>query len=173
MKLIELSQNGKGETKYAMVSDKDFSMLNKYKWSHAVHNEKQFNGVWRGKARSVVTRTENGKTIYMHKVILNPGKGMKVDHKDGNPLNNQRSNIRICTNAENLMNSGPKRSNTTGFKGVSKIGNKFTGNVMFNSINSYCGTHPTAKAAAIACDKKAYELCPKFAYLNFPNKINA
>lgn len=41
-----------------------------------------------------------------------------VDHKDGNPLNNRRSNLRICTQANNMMNKARISNNTSGFIGV-------------------------------------------------------
>jgi hypothetical protein len=43
--------------------------------------------------------------------------------------------------------------------------------VTFNKVAYYAGIYKTAKLAAIAYDKKAYELCPKFAYLNFPKLL--
>lgn len=42
-----------------------------------------------------------------------------VDHKDGNPLNNTKANLRICTQSENTLNKSFIGNNTSGFIGVS------------------------------------------------------
>ena len=47
-----------------------------------------------------------GRGVYMHRYIvgLDNCAGAVIDHKDGNRLNNRRSNLRICTQAENNRN---------------------------------------------------------------------
>lgn len=42
----------------------------------------------------------------------------KVDHMDGDGLNNRWSNLRECSDAQNGCNRGANRNNTSGFKGV-------------------------------------------------------
>lgn len=42
-----------------------------------------------------------------------------VDHKDGNAFNNRKSNLRICTQSENVLNKSFTSNNTSGFIGVS------------------------------------------------------
>lgn len=54
----------------------------------------------------------------LHRLITNAPRGVAIDHVDGNGLNNRRSNLRLCSNAQNQWNTGPQRNNTTGFKGV-------------------------------------------------------
>lgn len=41
-----------------------------------------------------------------------------VDHIDGNPLNNLRSNLRLVSPRENVLNSSRRNDNTSGYKGV-------------------------------------------------------
>lgn len=45
-----------------------------------------------------------GRDKSLHREIMNPPKGMVVDHKNHNKLDNRRCNLRICTQAENLRN---------------------------------------------------------------------
>jgi hypothetical protein len=61
-----------------------------------------------------------GKVEQLHRVIINYFGPLYVDHKDRNPLNNQKDNLRICTINENLLNKGIKSNKQVGrFKGVS------------------------------------------------------
>lgn len=40
----------------------------------------------------------------IHRLIVQCPEGMDVDHANGNKLDNQKSNLRICTRSENLAN---------------------------------------------------------------------
>lgn len=46
-------------------------------------------------------------------------KNIVIDHVDGNPLNNRKSNLRISTQAQNVINKKFMSTNTNGFIGVS------------------------------------------------------
>jgi len=54
--------------------------------------------------------TVAGRKVYLHRAILNAPKGRRVDHKDGDTLNNRRSNLRLCTAVQN----GHNRLNAAG-----------------------------------------------------------
>lgn len=55
----------------------------------------------------------------LHQFLLTPPKGFEVDHIDLNPLNNCRSNLRICTHQQNQCNQPLQINNTSGVTGVS------------------------------------------------------
>ena len=59
---------------------------------------------------------------YLHRIIAERmGLDLlnETDHRDCNPLNNQRFNLRPATHSQNLMNRKIRSDNTSGFKGVS------------------------------------------------------
>lgn len=96
--------------KIALVDAADFEWLNQWKW-RANANSKTFYAM----------RSSYRKAILMHRLITNAPKGMDVDHIDGNSLNNQRKNLRVCSRSQNMGNTGQYCTNTTGFKGVSFV----------------------------------------------------
>lgn len=91
-------------------------------------------------------------TEYLHRAIMSPAVGFVVDHIDGDGLNNQRSNLRVCSNTENVRNSKMHRRNTSGFKGVSW--NKDRGGwdarimVAGKQVSLGCFTHKSEAAEA-------------------------
>lgn len=93
----------------ALVDDEDFEYLNQWKWR--VSNGYAARDVWKTPSK----RT----TIQMHRIIMNTPDGFETDHISGNRLDNQRSNLRICTHGQNMMNVKTPRHNTSGYKGVS------------------------------------------------------
>jgi hypothetical protein len=58
------------------------------------------------------------RTIRLHRWIMDAPPDMQVDHKDGNGLNNRRSNLRLATNEQNQFNQRLRKDNTSGVKGV-------------------------------------------------------
>jgi hypothetical protein len=55
----------------------------------------------------------------MHRVIMDAPKGITVDHRDGNGLNNRRSNMRFATQSQQMMNKRRRHSKTSSkYKGV-------------------------------------------------------
>ncbi len=99
---------------FALVDDEDYEELSKYRWC-AVRSRNTYYAL-RNSHRDV-----NGKqyNILMHRVIIGTPIGMETDHIDGDGLNNQRYNLRICTKQENQRNRRNPSNNTSGYKGVS------------------------------------------------------
>ena len=77
-------------------------------------------------------KADNKKARDISHIVLNisPEKDgeIVVDHKDGNPFNNKKVNLRICTQTENTKNKSFTSNNTSGFIGVSwdKVRNSWT-----------------------------------------------
>jgi len=65
-----------------------------------------------------VRATKQYKTIYLHRLIMNPPDNMKIDHINGNKLDNRKSNLRICEQKQNCLNKKIGKRNKTGVPGV-------------------------------------------------------
>lgn len=153
MKKIKLTQN-----KYTLVDDEDFEWLNSFKWSaHKVRG-------YYAERRPIFHK---GKYFTkMHRLILNAPKNLFVDHIDGNTLNNQKSNLRLCTNMENLRNSKIYKSNTTGYKGVWKHRNLYYARLRMNKKCIYSKSYQSIKEAAYQYNILALKYFGKFSKLN-------
>ncbi len=108
----------------------------------------------------------------MHMAILGGKRNKEIDHRDGNGLNNQRSNLRFCTHAENMRNRNIQKNNTSGYKGVSwnKNARKWQAVIKYNGTHIYLGLFFCLVSAARTYDGKARELYGEFARLNFQER---
>lgn len=108
----------------------------------------------------------------MHRLILNAPKGQDVDHINGNPLDNRRKNLRICSRSQNLHNSKKHKDNKSGYKGVfwQSKSNKWRAQICCEGKRFSIGMFCNKKDAAIAYNKEAIKLFGQFARLNKINK---
>lgn len=158
MKLLSISQN-----KVTQVDDEDFEWLSQYKWYYSGGYPKRYN-------------KRNKPLIRIHREILEyygyDIVGTYVDHIDGNPLNNTKSNLRIATRSQNLSNRKKPINNTSGYKGVSwrKKDKFYEAYITSNTKRIRLGCFSNPEDAARAYDKAARELHKEFAVLNFPDE---
>lgn len=140
MKEILLTQG-----KVALVSDEDYEELSKYKWQTQRTSSKNIYYA----TRSVRVGTNKYKIIRMHREILDTPEGFVTDHIDGNGLNNQRENLRICTQAQNTYNRRQNKNNTSGYKGVYwyRTSNKWAALISINKKMKYLGMYLTKEEA--------------------------
>lgn len=61
----------------------------------------------------------NGKTYYLHRILLNAKDNEITDHENRNRLDNREGNLRLITRSGSNINRGIQRNNTSGTKGVS------------------------------------------------------
>jgi len=109
----------------------------------------------------------------MHRFIMDPPEGMVVDHRNGNRLDNRRSNLRVCTQKQNTHNSRPKGKSSR-FKGVcyDKARGQWMAPVRSpDGKDIHTGRFDDEVEAAKAHDRLARELHGEFAYLNFPDAV--
>jgi hypothetical protein len=154
--------------KIAVVDAVDVVVLNQWKWCARPINRcwYAYRGYWQGELK---------RTMFMH-VQIYGASDQKIDHRDGNGLNNRRSNLRHATSLQNCWNQRARKG-TSRFVGVS-----------FNKVPSYrhkpwratikdgrrtihIGHFATEEEAARAHDRVAIELRGEFARLNFPEVV--
>jgi len=103
---------------------------------------------------------------YLHRIIMNQyDPKIEVDHIDGNPLNNKKSNLRVCTHQENTFNRSKYKNNKSGFKCVhfDKQYNKYRALIGVNGKQIHLGRFETAEAAHDAYKKAAVKYHKEFA----------
>lgn len=109
MKIIKLTKG-----RETLVDDDIYELVKNYKW--------YFKKIGYAARANYNKKTKKFKQEYLHHYIIGyPSKGKMIDHIDGNPLNNQKENLRICTRSENTQNSKLSEYNKSGYKGVYKI----------------------------------------------------
>jgi len=99
---------------------------------------------------------------------MTPPNGMFIDHINRNKLDNRRSNLRIVTTSQNVVNCPPRKNNTSGYRGVSKKGNMWIAQIEKGDKKIFQESYTTPEQAAKAYDRKIKEVFGEFAYLNFP-----
>ncbi len=151
------------EVWFALVDDKDYDMVARYRWR-----------LQRGGKNVYAVAYIAGKTVFMHRLIMDAAKGTVIDHIDGDGLNNQRGNLRFCTRAQNFQNGRWRDTpgRTSKRKGVWRVKppckrcyrTGITANMVYTNIGSFF----TEEEAARAYDAAARVLHGEFARPNFP-----
>lgn len=80
-----------GNGNFTIVDDEDYEKLNQFRWYKAGRGY-------------VLGRMGTKKVLKMHRVITNAPKGMEVDHKNRNKLDNRKTNLQIVTHIQNMQN---------------------------------------------------------------------
>ena len=144
---------------FATVDAADYEELSQYRWQASRVGRQVY-----------AIRTENGRTVSMHRQIMKPPKGMVVHHMDHNGVNNRQSNLCVCTSAENQACRKP-RGGSSRFVGVSRTKTgKWQAGVSRLGEFFYLGLFADEVEAAHVRDRKAVEFWGKCAYLNFPEE---
>lgn len=154
MKYINLTKN-----KRTVIDDEDYEYLNQFKWHFS--SRYAMRKIW-------LKDEKRYKSIPMHRLILNNPKNLDIDHIDGDGLNNQKSNLRACTHAQNLINRPKQKNNTSGFKGVywNKWVNKWFASIMVNQKSINLGFCSSKEEAAKIYNDAAIKYFGNYAYLN-------
>lgn len=158
--LIELTGG-----RYAKVCRCHLHLIDKKCWmvngsGYAVHNVPRKNG-------------KRITAIQMHREILGLERESKFkgDHINGDRLDNRCINLRVVNDFQNAKNAAVRRNSKSGFKGVHRSRGRWVAKITSDKLHFHIGSFDTPEEAAIAYNKKAYELHGEFARLNeIPNK---
>lgn len=86
-----------------------------------------------------------------------------IDHIDGNKMNNRFSNLRLATESQNCSNRKRRADNTSGFKGVYRMGKKWAANITANKCKKHLGVFDTPEIAYAEYLKHASSMHGEFA----------
>lgn len=87
--------------------------------------------------------------ILMHRLIAQTPDHLDTDHRDGNGLNNRRSNLRNATKSQNMHNARQRVDNSSGYKGVCwhKKKSKWVARIRLNGRQHHLGYFSTPQDA--------------------------
>jgi hypothetical protein len=146
------------DERVALVDDSDYEWLSQYEWYYS--------------RRGVCIR---GTFATMSHIILQVDG--QIDHKDGEDWNNQRFNLRPCTNTQNSQNRKKGKKASSEYKGVCFNRNKKKWqagiglwNLLSGKYSKYLGLFLIEEDAAKAYDEAARHYFGEFAALNFPRE---
>jgi len=147
-----------GNGLFATVDAADYPELSQYRWYANRHG-----------CTIYACRYEGGRELYMHRVIMKPRPDQIVHHRDHDGLNNRRDNLLVCTRRQHQACRGPLPGRR--FVGVYWFKNRWLARIQYHGRMYHLGSFVDEIEAAKARDRKAYELCGDFAYLNFPEDL--
>ena len=151
--------------KFAIVDDEDYEQLSCHKW-YAFNHHCTFYAV-RGSSRQKGKRT----IIFMHREILGLGFGdqRQCDHRNGNGLDNGKTNLRMATSTQNNQNRRPRKGTSSRFKGVywDRGRAKWRAKIRINGPQINLGRFDSEIDGAKAYDAAAVAAFGEFARINF------
>lgn len=155
----DMKQIPVGNELTALVDDKDYDLVAAYRW-YPFHS---------GQNTYAQANTGGHRNVLMHVLIA----GKRRDHKDGNGLNNQRSNLRDATCSQNAANSRKRTGTQSRYKGVTYQAAGCSRDKRWKAYITKDGQRisknfATEEEAARWRDQKAVELFGEYARLNFP-----
>ena len=112
---------------------------------------------------------------YMHRLILMQMTQARppdwtADHINRDRFDNRRCNLRLATKSQQQANTGIRADNTSGYKGVQPIGERFRAAIQVDGQGIYLGTFDTAHEASRRYDAAQRYFNAEFAGVNHPDE---
>ena len=111
----------------------------------------------------------NGIPRHLTHVIMGPIPiGLEIDHINHDTLDNRKTNLRIVNHYQNMANQQLRKSNTSGFKGVTweKSSQKWVAQLRHKNKCLKLGRYRSKEEAALSYNRKAVEIWGEYASLN-------
>ena len=110
---VESKTHGKQEI---LIDTDDLDKFIKFKKTWSVYKPAKSRTHY---ATARLKKEDKWGSIDVHRFLMNPEKGLVVDHINGNGLDNRKENLRVVTQAQNKQNlRGAQIDNKTGVRGV-------------------------------------------------------
>jgi hypothetical protein len=143
----------------ALIDDQDEALVSLYRWYRERHSKTFYAMTNAGHGR------KDRRTIRMHRLIRPDIP--RIDHRNGNGLDNQRGNLRPCSSAQNHQNIRDLYANNkSGFKGVRFDRGKWIASIVVDGKKKFLGNFASAEQASAAYDLAAKEFFGEFAAPN-------
>jgi hypothetical protein len=151
--------------KWAIIDRGNYDRIKRYRWCALYRDCTWYAQAW-----------ISGESILMHRLLLDTKKGEYTDHRDHDGLNNVLSNIRKCTQTQNIANQLTRKdpNKTSRYKGVSfdgRIVKCWRARITVNGKKIHLGRCYDEKDAALVYDQAALEYFGEFSKLNFPINV--
>lgn len=154
-----------------LIDRADLELVSRYTWRVIRHPRT---------GKLYASATNSGTRIMMHRLIAQTPEGLDTDHRDGDGLNNCRSNLRPATRSQNNANrrkhsSHAGKPTTSQFKGVhwDREKRKWRATIRVNGKQKRLGRFDSEIEAAKAYDEALIAQWGEHARPNFAAEVSA
>jgi hypothetical protein len=146
----------------AIIDAEDAEDVGRYGWFCSVHKGKPY-------ARRNTRREDGTKYgVYLHRDLISDAGDLDIDHINGDGLDNRRSNLRLATRSQNMMNAKTVATNSSGYRGVSwqKSKRKWRATICVSGRKTYLGDFKDieeANAAYVSASLRLHGVFSPFA----------
>jgi hypothetical protein len=156
------------EGKWTILDQQDYCRFAGFKWCIGGYKDKYY------AVRGQIIDPADIKIVRLHRLIMNAPDGLLVDHKNGDGLDNRRSNLRLATHSQNQCNKRKKANTSSRFSGVywDKAKRKWVARTKYQGKSIWLGVFDSEIDAARAYDAAAKKYYGEFARLNFPEEVS-